>query len=64
MKATAEQVKLAREKAGDTQKQAAERCGVTTRSWERWETGIHGCPQAILESYCMKTHQKVPEIER
>lgn len=61
-------LKALRENAGLTVDEAAELCGVSRRVWQRWERpkeqrykNTKNVPSSIVELFCLKTNQEVPE---
>lgn len=50
-------VKKARLNAALTQQQAAEKIFVTTRAWQRWESGDREMSQSDWELFLLKTNQ-------
>ncbi len=54
---TPEQIKAAREKAGLTQKDAADLIGYTRRAWQQWEAGDRGMRRALFELFVERIKQ-------
>ena len=44
---TGRQLRNLRKRLGWTQEKAAEVCGVTVRTWARWEAGDHRVPESV-----------------
>ena len=56
---TPDEIRAAREQAGDTQAEAAARVhSPSYRAWQNWENGSRAIPLAAWELYLIKTDQK------
>ena len=57
---TPNQIKLARQAAGHTQKKAADLVyRSAAQRWQEWEAGTHRMDPAVFELYLIKTGQRI-----
>lgn len=54
---TAEQVRSTRSQAGLTQRESAEKVGVTLKGWQHWEYGIRTMSPAAWALYRLRTRR-------